>query len=518
MAAAMASARALSIVSSLSPNPSPGKLSQLGSKSSSSASLDPLSDGNAPTSSLEQPRTVLITGATSGIGKETARVLALQGHTVIIASRDSKKVKAVVQELRQLIDPRPTPSPTSISSSPNLVPSASPSPPTRTSAPHQPRSSPAPTDLPPGSPTIAPLPSSAVSIASATPPPPRTPSPHAPHLAEEVALPPCPLPGRTASPDDDDAATVVTARNASPDLGPSAAAKGKSPAHAPSHDSLASAAPRLPLSPGDAPSRVLGLRLDLASLHGVRTCATELERRTRECGWPRVDCVVLNAGILGPPLLTLTEDGIEKTFAVNHMGHYFLLKLLLPGLVETAKANGRPSRVIALSSATHDPANRTRVPPPIFNPHDWASPTSYHPLRAYSSSKLAAVLTALDVAQTHSPSHIIAMAYDPGFVGDTGLYRGPGPLMRVLARTVMAADLQMLAWWYGSMNPCSGVARSGGFLARLAGGEVGETGGYYVIEGRGRESTVAGERERQVELRRFLDALLVEKGFGSRCG
>lgn len=57
--------------------------------------------------------------------------------------------------------------------------------------------------------------------------------------------------------------------------------------------------------------------------------------------------LILNAGVFGLPH-SLTEDGFEMTFQVNHLGHFYLVKLLTPILIESA-----PSRVVVLSSESH---------------------------------------------------------------------------------------------------------------------------------------------------------------------
>jgi NAD(P)-dependent dehydrogenase (short-subunit alcohol dehydrogenase family) len=54
---------------------------------------------------------------------------------------------------------------------------------------------------------------------------------------------------------------------------------------------------------------------------------------------------------------TFTEDGFETTFGVNHLGHFLLVNLLL---------ELEPSRIIFISSATHDPAQKTAAPVPVY--------------------------------------------------------------------------------------------------------------------------------------------------------
>src|SRR5208282_6308458 len=54
---------------------------------------------------------------------------------------------------------------------------------------------------------------------------------------------------------------------------------------------------------------------------------------------------------------TRTSDGFETTFAVNHLAHYLLLRLLLPRLA-------RGAVVVMTTSGTYDPAEKTIIPPP----------------------------------------------------------------------------------------------------------------------------------------------------------
>ncbi len=87
------------------------------------------------------------------------------------------------------------------------------------------------------------------------------------------------------------------------------------------------------------------LPLDLASLASVRNFAALVEERLGEA---EIDALVLNAGVSGGNLDQRTEDGFEMTFAVNHLAHYLLLRLLMPRLAFGAV-------VVITTSDTHDP-------------------------------------------------------------------------------------------------------------------------------------------------------------------
>ena len=101
--------------------------------------------------------------------------------------------------------------------------------------------------------------------------------------------------------------------------------------------------------------RVESMSLNLASLASLRSFAVELERRISAGEIPALDALICCAGMQGAR--TLTVDGFEITFGVNHLGHFLLVNLLLPALSKSA-------RVAVVSSGVHDPAESAGVPAP----------------------------------------------------------------------------------------------------------------------------------------------------------
>jgi NAD(P)-dependent dehydrogenase (short-subunit alcohol dehydrogenase family) len=81
--------------------------------------------------------------------------------------------------------------------------------------------------------------------------------------------------------------------------------------------------------------------LDLASLISVRAAAEQVN------ALPQLDVLINNAGVMVPPK-TLTEDGFELQFGVNHLGHFALTGLLL----DTLRAQP-DSRIVNVSSLAH---------------------------------------------------------------------------------------------------------------------------------------------------------------------
>jgi NAD(P)-dependent dehydrogenase (short-subunit alcohol dehydrogenase family) len=178
--------------------------------------------------------------------------------------------------------------------------------------------------------------------------------------------------------------------------------------------------------PLDLVKRVDARPLDLNSLASVRAFAATL------VGTP-LQALVLNAGgQVGD--VTKSADGFERTFAVNHLAHYLLVRLLTPQMATDG-------RIILTASGTHDPAQKTGMPPPhhadaskLANPatdpaRDASAGTAGR--RAYSASKLCNVMTARELAlrQKQDRPDLMVASFDPGFVPGTGLVRDyPAPI------------------------------------------------------------------------------------------
>ena len=227
------------------------------------------------------------------------------------------------------------------------------------------------------------------------------------------------------------------------------------------------------------------LPLDLASLDSVRTFAT----RFRDSKLPPLAGLVCNAGLqnAGPPQRTV--DGFETTFAVNHLGHFLLINLLLPDMAE----NGR---IVFVASGVHDPAEKTGMPAPVFESaravaSDLERGDGEAGRRRYSTSKLCNVLCTYELARRLKDANgarlrsIRVNAYDPGLMPGTGLARGyPAPL-RFAWHYVMPA-LTIF------MRNVHSPAKSGKRLAEMMTERGGEATGKYFSDGReARSSTLS---------------------------
>jgi NAD(P)-dependent dehydrogenase (short-subunit alcohol dehydrogenase family) len=144
--------------------------------------------------------------------------------------------------------------------------------------------------------------------------------------------------------------------------------------------------------------------LDLTSLKSVAVAADEVKKE------PRLDVLVNNAGVMIPPK-TLTEDGFELQFGVNHLGHFALTGHLLDLLAATPGA-----RVVNVSSGAHRDG---RID--FDDPH---AEHSYKPMNRYQMSKAANLYFTLELARRCKARglDVTSLACHPG-VAETELSR-----------------------------------------------------------------------------------------------
>lgn len=161
--------------------------------------------------------------------------------------------------------------------------------------------------------------------------------------------------------------------------------------------------------PGPGHEAVLG---DLASLAAVRRLAADVAAKA-----PVLDVLLHNAGVFEKTRV-LTVDGLERTFAVNHLAPFLLTELLLPN-VGAASAG----RVITVSSVAHQRAT-------LDLGDIGFEKEPYEAYAAYARSKLANVLFAFELARrlegTHVGTHVTSNALHPGVITTKLLRAGFG--------------------------------------------------------------------------------------------
>jgi NAD(P)-dependent dehydrogenase (short-subunit alcohol dehydrogenase family) len=233
---------------------------------------------------------------------------------------------------------------------------------------------------------------------------------------------------------------------------------------------------------GIGPQGVETISLDLASLESVRTFADAVKQRLDDA---RIDMLILNAGAQFRKGGQYSVDGFERTFAVNHLSHYLLARLLWPSIADGG-------RLLITTSDTHDPAivplaPRQLDPQRLAHPDRAGFGTS---ARAYAASKLCNILTArafaaLDEAKAR---RIQVIAYNPGLTLGTKLGRGDSQRdsQSKKPNTALHALLRLISRVKGAFYPGT-PERAGEALAQLALGAV------TVPPGRVYASLVRGE-------------------------
>jgi len=160
------------------------------------------------------------------------------------------------------------------------------------------------------------------------------------------------------------------------------------------------------------------LLCDFSSQAAIRTLAEQVRAR-----FPRLDVLVNNAGGVNKSR-RLTVDGIEATFAVNHLG-YFLLTGLLVDLLERSA----PARVVTVASVGHRRGS--------LDFDDLGFERGYSIMGAYARSKLANVLFAAELARRLAGKGVTSNSLHPGSV-DTNIWSGAPlwakPFIQVLFR------------------------------------------------------------------------------------
>jgi len=142
---------------------------------------------------------------------------------------------------------------------------------------------------------------------------------------------------------------------------------------------------------------VTALPCDLSSQAAVRALSARVLERH-----PHLHVLVNNAGGVNPTRV-LTEDGLERTFAVNHLAPYLLTRLLLDRLKQSA-----PARVVTVSSEAHRNAD--------IDLDDLGLARGYSVQKAYGRSKLANVLFTRDLARRLAGTGVTANCLHPGVV------------------------------------------------------------------------------------------------------
>jgi retinol dehydrogenase-12 len=168
-------------------------------------------------------------------------------------------------------------------------------------------------------------------------------------------------------------------------------------------------------------SAVEAMVADLSAQAQVRQLASEVQRR-----FAQVDLLINNAGALFAQR-QLSQEGIEMTFALNHLAYFLLTNLLLERLKASASA-----RIINVSSEAHRGAQLDFA--------DLQGQHRYRGWRAYTRSKLANILFTYELARRLEGTAAVTNALHPGFVA-TNFGRNNRGITAVLWRILQLAAI-----------------------------------------------------------------------------
>jgi retinol dehydrogenase-12 len=191
------------------------------------------------------------------------------------------------------------------------------------------------------------------------------------------------------------------------------------------------------------------LRLDLADLSSVRTCADAFLARGEA-----LQVLVNNAGVAGRR--GLTKQGFELMFGVNHLGHFLLTQLLLERLTSSG-----PARVVTVASDAHYSARGI----------DWDAlrrpARGITGLGEYAVSKLCNVLFSQELARRTEGTGVHAYALHPGVVASDIWRRVPWPVRPLVTRRMLTVDQGAQTSLYCATSP-SVAGDSGRFYDKCA--------------------------------------------------
>jgi NAD(P)-dependent dehydrogenase (short-subunit alcohol dehydrogenase family) len=200
------------------------------------------------------------------------------------------------------------------------------------------------------------------------------------------------------------------------------------------------------------------IRADLSLMAEAARAAREIATRTE-----RVDVLLNNAGGVNKELV-LTAEGLESTFAGNHLGHFLLTTRLLPQLRAAAAASSPgATRIISVSSSGHERS-------PGLDWNDLQLLGNFSTGGAYTNAKLANILFTRALAKRLASDGIVAHAMHPGVVdrnfanhADTAMQRYMQTLKDVSVSPQEGADT--LVWLATATEP---GRTTGGYYHRRA--------------------------------------------------
>jgi retinol dehydrogenase-12 len=185
---------------------------------------------------------------------------------------------------------------------------------------------------------------------------------------------------------------------------------------------------------GDTPGSLKFLTADLSSQAQIRALADAFTSQ-----YDHLHLLVNNAGAMFTRYRE-SVDGIELTFALNHLAYFLLTQLLLDRLIASA-----PARIINVSSDAHQ---RTTIQ---FD--DLGHRRQYNEWTTYGASKLANILFTYELARRLKGAGVTVNTLHPGFV-NTNFQHAAGLNMRGNLTSEEGADTQI---WLATSPEVDGI-------------------------------------------------------------
>lgn len=179
--------------------------------------------------------------------------------------------------------------------------------------------------------------------------------------------------------------------------------------------------------------KIILIKCDLSDLEAIKPAVEQIESTV-----DRIHISILNAGVMQPPVGSMSKQNYELQVATNNLGHQLLQKLIHP-LVLRAKTPDFNPRVLWLGSIAH--LSSLKPQSTSIDYAKFTSPTSKETnMLQYCQSKTNAIYQSHIYALRHKDEGIISVSCNPGYI-ISELERCYNPLQRFIFRWLLWAPV-----------------------------------------------------------------------------
>ncbi|KAK7409265.1 hypothetical protein QQX98_008575 [Neonectria punicea] len=188
------------------------------------------------------------------------------------------------------------------------------------------------------------------------------------------------------------------------------------------------------LQPANSSAKIEVWQLDMESYDSIQIFAQKCQ-----ASLPRIDMVILNAGLAPVNFTTIPATGHEKTIQVNHISTVLLAITLIPALKSKTDGKNVPRLTIVNSVTAHLCKFPNKDKRPLLASFDNTAITPWNPEERYGVSKLLCQLFIVKLAEHVDSDDVIINMVDPGLTKGTGLARDTKGAIAVAAKLFFAA-------------------------------------------------------------------------------